>query len=585
MSARSGDVRTERPKLAAKTRANAWMALIALTAVALWHVTVVVTSDGVGVLDVAITLGGLLRAVLGLLPGAGSGSPLDLGPGTRTASVATVVTVWLLLLGALLGGAVALVMWRHRRLVARRGQDGLAGAQALRNRLQGPKGLAAGVQLAPFAIYGGKPMRARAEDTGVMIAPPRQGKSAYLAVGQVVDAPAAVVATSTKVELVRTCAHARSRRGRVWVFDPEGVSLWPERTHWDLVAGCQAVKVARDRADAMVAARPLDGGGRNVFFTEAASTVLRCLLHAAALGDFTMREVLRWARNFDDDTPYNILGKHPDAAPGWLEDLRKFCRGDARETVSSTDMSLSLVLGSLADPAVVAMVCPPPETDEGAVVFDPATFVTSTDALFLLSEGGKSGAAPLLTALVEAVVRAGKTASQHLASGRLDPPVTFVLDEVANVAPIPELPALMSDGGGRGLAVWAFAQDYAQLENRYGSEGARTIWSAASIKMLLGGSANDTFLESVSRLIGDQHVRRSSQQYTDAADLPNYSLSTERERKLSVSDLRELAEGNALLLYRDQPGAVVDLVPWWKRKDAAALREGQQWALTREGIA
>jgi hypothetical protein len=61
-----------------------------------------------------------------------------------------------------------------------------------------------------------------------------------------------------------------------------------------------------------------------------------------------MREVLGWKRDFTD-TPYEILRTHPDAAPGWVADLRKFCRGTAPETLSSTRISMGLILTALAD--------------------------------------------------------------------------------------------------------------------------------------------------------------------------------------------------------------------------------------------
>jgi hypothetical protein len=125
-----------------------------------------------------------------------------------------------------------------------------------------------------------------------------------------------------------------------------------------IVAGCADVREAMTRARAMVAARPLNSDRNSSFFEGASETVLRCLLHAAAIDGQSMREVLAWARDFNDDTPYEILRTNPDAAPGWLQDLRKFCRGAAPETVSSTAMSLGLILEAMADDRVVGLVCP-----------------------------------------------------------------------------------------------------------------------------------------------------------------------------------------------------------------------------------
>ena len=73
-------------------------------------------------------------------------------------------------------------------------------------------------------------------------------------VGRVVDAPGAVVATSTKADLVHLTAFARATTGRVHVFDPDRLLAWPTPCRWNIVAGCQDVREAMTRARAMVAA-------------------------------------------------------------------------------------------------------------------------------------------------------------------------------------------------------------------------------------------------------------------------------------------------------------------------------------------
>jgi type IV secretion system protein VirD4 len=299
---------------------------------------------------------------------------------------------------------------------------------------------------AAYGTYLGAAVRARGEDSALTIAPARAGKTTRLAVGRVVDAPGAVVATSTKADLVHLTAFARAGKPPAHVFDPDRLLGWPTVCRWDIVAGCDDVREAMTRARAMVAARPLGAGRNSSFFEGASETVLRCLLHAAAIDGKSMREVLGWARDFTDDTPYEILRTHPGAAPGWVADLRKFCLGAAPETVSSTSMSLSLILKSLADDRVVDLVCPQP--GEG---LDVEAFVRDgIGTLYLVSEGGDGvSTAPLVTAFASAVVSCARRVSQTRPGGRLDPPLTFVLDEAANVAPLPDMPAMMSDGGGR----------------------------------------------------------------------------------------------------------------------------------------
>jgi hypothetical protein len=85
------------------------------------------------------------------------------------------------------------------------------------------------------------------------------------------------------------------------------------RVKWNIVAGCQDGQMAMKRAAAIVAARPIDGtqSSNSGFFTQAVTIVLQCMLHAAAIDGRTMRDVMRWMGDFEDDTPYNILRERP----------------------------------------------------------------------------------------------------------------------------------------------------------------------------------------------------------------------------------------------------------------------------------
>lgn len=469
--------------------------------------------------------------------------------------------------------------WGIHRLVTRltggRRGEGFSNAGDLSKRV-GKAGISSLTSV--YATQDGKPIVARDEDTGLTCAPPRMGKTVRLAFRRVTDAPAACVVTSTKPDLVRLTVRMRSNMGKVHVFDPEGVMNWPEAAKWNIVAGCEEDREAQERARAIVAARPLGGDSKNAgFFSEAAETVLRCLLHAAALDGRTMRDVIRWTQDFNDETPYNILHDNENAIPGWVEDLRRFCRGEARETVSSTDMSLSLVLKAFAIESILSSVCPEP--GEG---FDSATFWSTTDTIYLLSESGEASlAAPVITALVASIEKAGRRAATRSRSGRLDPVMTLVLDEVANVAPIPTLPSLMSDGGGRGMPTWIFVQAPSQLRTRWGNDGAATIINSASITLLLGGIKDTAFLEDISRLSGDKQVERTST--TESQQQSSKSTSSTAERVLTVSELRQLPEGEAVLLYREMAPARVHLPAHWEGKDRAKFADSEAWALAKEG--
>ena len=153
-----------------------------------------------------------------------------------------------------------------------------------------------------------------------------------------------------------------------------------------------------------------------------------------------------------------------------------------------------------------------------------------------------------------------------------------MLDEAAGVAPLPDLPTLMADGGGRGISTWTFVQSFSQPRARWGRDGADTIWGASTAKILLGGATEADDLERISRIIGDRWAPRRS--HTHHGGLMPHSehstsTSTERERILPIQELARLPAGTGLLLYRTMAPALPTRPAWWERPDAHRFQPGR----------
>src|SRR5690606_10686282 len=88
--------------------------------------------------------------------------------------------------------------------------------------------------------------------------------------------------------------------------------------------------------------------------------------------------------------------------------------------------------------------------------------------------------------------------------GRLDPPLLLALDEVANIAPLESLPALVSEGGGRGIVTMWATQSLAQLRVRYGAEQQAAILAATTAKLIFGGISNGRDLSDISAWAGEE---------------------------------------------------------------------------------
>ncbi|MGH9075256.1 MAG: TraM recognition domain-containing protein [Acidimicrobiales bacterium] len=81
-----------------------------------------------------------------------------------------------------------------------------------------------------------------------------------------------------------------------------------------------------------------------------------------------------------------------------------------------------------------------------------------------------------------------------------------MLDEMATICPLPNLPSYLADGGGRGIQVIYMVQAPAQLRRRYGAAGAAAIRGATNVLLVGGGIDDPRDLEDWSKLVGEVSV-------------------------------------------------------------------------------
>ena len=99
---------------------------------------------------------------------------------------------------------------------------------------------------------------------------------------------------------------------------------------------------------------------------------------------------------------------------------------------------------------------------------DAAEFVRGANTMYICSAGRRQHQfAPLVVAAIGDVRDATYDRER---SGERSPPTLLALDEVANIAPIPDLPTMLSEGAGQGLLVMACLQDLSQARGRWGSD-------------------------------------------------------------------------------------------------------------------
>ena len=404
----------------------------------------------------------------------------------------------------------------------------------------------------------GRRVIASMEDQTLLVAPPRKGKSGWLA-DRILDHPGAVVTTTTRTDLYENTAPLRGQAGRLHVFNPEGIGGLVSTFRWNPLQGCEEPAIALQRAVAFTAATESKGLHDMTFWIGKASSVLASLLHAAALDGRTMADVYQWAHGIDDAEAERILTAHPGTAGGWLGPIREVRRPG--RTADSIRMTVTRALAWLADPAVAAATSPGP--DEG---FDVAEFVSGRNTLYMIGAGrDEAPIAPLFRAFAEYVHDRATFVGSLQPHGRLDPPMLMALDEVTQICPVP-LPSWMADSAGKGILIVAVCHGLAQLEARWDSAGARAIWDTAGIKVILGGVADPDTLDRLSRLCGEISLRTHSRSWYDDGRRAR-TVTYQPVRVLPPELLRGLPEWRALVIRGNLSPVVVRLRMAWRRQD------------------
>ncbi|WP_246130993.1 type IV secretory system conjugative DNA transfer family protein [Cellulomonas aerilata] len=392
----------------------------------------------------------------------------------------------------------------------------------------------------------------------LVLGPPRSGKTSALIVPSVLTASGPVVSTSTKAEVLRATMHARSRMGRVWLFDPSGTEEVPDgvlELHWSPIWSSRTWDGARAMADAMVGASSAGEGVENgTYWSESAKTLLAPLLHAAALCGKSISDVRRWVARVDVVEAGRALeAAGADAAADDLDAIA--ARTEERER-SSIFASSRIVLNAYG-------------SDQAAKRskkqnFDADEFVRSVDTVYITAPSHLQNIlAPLVAGLLEEIrdatyrfARSSQYAAQH------SPAVLWALDEVANIAPLKRLPGIVSEAGGQGLQVMACLQDLSQARTRWGT-AAEGFLSLFGTKVVFPGIGDRATLEALSTMVGDWDrpylgysantgttttygypTGRSEGRTTGEAR----SHTTQREAKISAAELANIPSDHALVV-------------------------------------
>lgn len=524
----------------------------------------------------AVHLGNLVEGSPQRLPG----SPVGLLTGLLTGRVewrssATVALVTMLLL--LLIAGVALAVLRRRRYGKRTRVDyaarhmgtgrsiaalGARAARASSARLGVP---GSGLEIGE-TVHRHRPVFAGWEDMWLIIAGPRTGKTTSAAVPTIAAAPGALIVTSNKPDIVQDTRAYRAGRGRVWVFNPQQVTADRPEWWWDPLSSVVDDVAAEKLARHFASGSREPGAKTDAYFDNAGVNLLKALLLAAAVGGRSILHVAAWLNDAEDREPLMLLDRYGER---WL-----LIRDSLADAMSLPVKQRAGVYGTaqqmascLSNSHIAAWVSPLGEHDRRPR-FDHRAFVTSSDTLYSLSREGAGTAGPLVLALTAAVIEEAERHASQRPAGRMEVPLVGVLDEAANVCRWANLPDLYSHFGSRGIIIQTILQSWSQGVDVWGESGMKKLWSAANIKLYLGGVGETQFLQMLSESIGDREIRTSS---VSSGKGTSVSSQRSRDRILDVSELQSFPRGRAVLLASGCRPALVRTIPWWKGPHAAEL--------------
>ena len=297
----------------------------------------------------------------------------------------------------------------------------------------------------------------------LVLGPPRSGKTSSIAIPSLLDAPGAARSTSTKPDVMQATGRARAELGQVWLFDPSGAREdWPEGVRGCAGRPCRAPAAGMERCDgqAMASSSFATRGTSNEHrWSERSAALLAPLLHAASLSGEPIAQVLRWVLRRDLDPAGKALETHDARVANDV--LIGIVHTDARERSSIFSATAGVLAVYNADVIRKAAA---------RRNFDEHRFARSSDTVYITAAAHRQAlCAPLVIGLPEQLRHA---TYEHARERPSTPPVFFRLDEIANIASIHDLPALVSEAGGQHLHILACLQDLSQARSRWGADAA-----------------------------------------------------------------------------------------------------------------
>jgi type IV secretion system protein VirD4 len=383
-------------------------------------------------------------------------------------------------------------------------------------------------------------LRAEERHALVVFGPTQSGKSAGIAIPNILEWQGPAIVVSIKPDLLDATITARRHRGEVLVFDP--FALWAQPSHtWSPVASARTWNGALETAQRMASAGEMDTGSvkGGSFWSQAAEQRLAPLLYAAARTSRRMGDVVQWVYGQGgaelDRLMHQLIndsrGANERADAQQAYDAHLAFTQLAGETRGSIEGTAQILLSAYRSPTVVR------SADGNQITAQ--RLLEGANTVYLISDSRRSKLLrPILIALLTELLDGAYETANDSPDRRLAVPLLVCLDELGNAVPLPNLAEIASTAASHNIQLISIFHDIAQARTRYRDQ-ALTVINNHRARMLLSGVADMETLKYFSDLVGEEEVK-------DRSD-PDAPV---RRRPLAAPDqLRQIKPEHGLLVY------------------------------------
>jgi type IV secretion system protein VirD4 len=518
----------------------------------------------------------IASALAGLL---GSGTPIWLSPAAAGMVLARLVShlgdpksAWpvadrsdlpnaselqaLLIVSLILVGAIALLLWRVGTRLRGRDPRQRAARWARPGELSELRVRRAQTCRITLGRHRGALIAAEERASVIVVGPSQSGKTTGLVIPAIREWDGPVLSTSVKTDVLHATLATRNERGEIRVFDPTQSSSLPHAP-WSPLSASVEWSGARRTAAALLgvgdgsSARSAD----DAFWRPAGARYLAALLFAASRSrELTMADVLHWIATSEFDQPAELLEGGHDVHAQPAHDSIESVRGSDARFLSSLLQTIATALDAWHEPQVA-----------GATIGDSRIaadwLLDGANTVYIVAPANDQRRLHgLFAALVSHIVAGAYQRS--VKSGRpITPALLLALDEVANIAPLPNLDEIASTGAGQGVHLLSVLQNISQAYDRWGHDRAETIIANHRARVFCSGIGDRVTLEYLRGTLGDEEIARISTQQRGLIPSSQRTHSTEHRPLAAPHRVRQANRSQSLLVYGRLAPAWITLRP------------------------